>query len=67
MKLIDEQHIAEPGPVVLNITSGNEDTVQAVTAALEELWATSGIGPMRRDLGQLVSGTGSTPTSCVQV
>ncbi|GLX42180.1 hypothetical protein Sros01_82520 [Streptomyces roseochromogenus] len=52
MKPIDEQHIAEPGLVVLDITGGDEDTVRAVMAALEEHWATSGTGPMRRDPGE---------------
>ncbi|MFF1779807.1 DUF6207 family protein [Streptomyces virginiae] len=52
MKPIDEQHIAEPGLVVLDITSGDEDTIQSIMAALEGLWATSGIGPMRRDPGE---------------
>ncbi|MFD7026554.1 DUF6207 family protein [Streptomyces sp. NPDC059917] len=42
MKPIDEQHIAEPGLVVPDITGGDEDTVRAVAAALEERWATSG-------------------------
>ncbi|MFD6540401.1 DUF6207 family protein, partial [Streptomyces goshikiensis] len=32
MKPIDEQHIAEPGPVVLDITGGDEETVRAVMA-----------------------------------
>ncbi|MFE5862146.1 DUF6207 family protein [Streptomyces virginiae] len=36
MKPIDEQHTAEPGLVVLDITGGDEDTVRAVTATLEE-------------------------------
>ncbi|MFE3632064.1 DUF6207 family protein [Streptomyces goshikiensis] len=52
MKPIDEQHSAEPGLVVLDITGGDEDTVQAVMTALEEPWATSGIVPMRRDPGE---------------
>ncbi|MCX4632575.1 DUF6207 family protein [Streptomyces sp. NBC_01443] len=52
MKPIDEQHIAEPGLVVLDITDGDEGTVRAVMAALEEHWATSGIVPVHRDLGQ---------------
>ncbi|MEU4729688.1 DUF6207 family protein [Streptomyces sp. NPDC023588] len=52
MKPIDEQHIAEPGLVVLDITGGDEDTVRAVMAALEERWATSGVGPVRRDPGE---------------
>ncbi|MGW6877648.1 DUF6207 family protein [Streptomyces xanthophaeus] len=47
-----EQHIAEPGLVVLDITGGDEDTVRAVMAALEERWATSGVGPVRRDPGE---------------
>ncbi|MEV6735340.1 DUF6207 family protein [Streptomyces sp. NPDC051364] len=38
MKPIDEQHVAEPGLVVLDITGGDEDTVPAVMAALEERW-----------------------------
>ncbi|MFD6231305.1 DUF6207 family protein [Streptomyces sp. NPDC060232] len=49
MKPVDEQHTAEPGPVVLDITGGGEDTV---TAALEERRATSGVGPERRDSGE---------------
>ncbi|MEU4733188.1 DUF6207 family protein [Streptomyces sp. NPDC023588] len=47
---VDEQHIAEPGLVVLDIT-GEEDTVRAVMAALEERWATLGISPVRREPG----------------
>ncbi|MEU4356294.1 DUF6207 family protein [Streptomyces virginiae] len=52
MKPIDEKHIAEPGLGVLDITGGDEDTVRAVMAALEERWATSGISPVRRDPGE---------------
>ncbi|MFI0203839.1 MULTISPECIES: DUF6207 family protein [Streptomyces] len=52
LKPIDEQHIAEPGLVVLDITGGDEDTVRAVMTALEERWATSGIGPVRREPGE---------------
>lgn len=52
MKPIDEQHIAEPGLVVLDITGGDEDTVRAVITALEERWATSGTGPVRREPGE---------------
>ncbi|WP_369780673.1 DUF6207 family protein [Streptomyces sp. R33] len=52
MKPIDEKHIAEPGLVVLDITGRDEDTVRAVMTALEERWATSGIGPVRRDPGE---------------
>lgn len=41
MKPIDEQHIADPGLAVLDITGGDVGTVRAVMAALEERWATS--------------------------
>ncbi|MEU2394964.1 DUF6207 family protein [Streptomyces sp. NPDC007369] len=51
MKPIDEQHIAESGLVVLDITGGDEETVRAVMPALGERWATSGVGPVRRDPG----------------
>ncbi|MFE2038468.1 DUF6207 family protein [Streptomyces scopuliridis] len=46
---ISEQHVAEPGLVVLDITGGDEDTVVAVMTALDGLWATSGIVPVRRE------------------
>ncbi|MFE2273665.1 DUF6207 family protein [Streptomyces lavendulae] len=52
MKPINKQHIAEPGLVVLDITGGDPDTVRAVVATLEERWATSDIGPLRRDPGE---------------
>ncbi|MFI8265013.1 DUF6207 family protein [Streptomyces sp. NPDC085665] len=52
VKPIDGQHIAEPGLVSLDITGGDEDTVRAVMATLEEHWATSGVGPVRRDRGE---------------
>ncbi|WP_331722644.1 DUF6207 family protein [Streptomyces sp. NBC_00122] len=52
MERIDEQHIAEPGLVVLDITGGDEDTVRAVMVTLEGRWATSGIGPVRRVPGE---------------
>ncbi|WP_331718983.1 DUF6207 family protein (plasmid) [Streptomyces virginiae] len=52
MERIDEQHLAEPGLVVLDITGGDEDTVRAVMATLEGRWATSGIVPVRREPGQ---------------
>ncbi|WP_260146423.1 DUF6207 family protein [Streptomyces sp. 2132.2] len=38
--------------MVLDITGGGEDTVRAVMAELEERWATSGIGPVRRGSGR---------------
>lgn len=52
MERIDEQHIAEPGLVVLDITGADEDTVRAVMATLEGRWATSGIVPVRREPGE---------------
>ncbi|MEU7736470.1 DUF6207 family protein, partial [Streptomyces griseus] len=42
MKEISEQHISEPGLVVLDITAADEDTLRLVVAQLEERWATSG-------------------------
>ncbi|MFE1809869.1 DUF6207 family protein [Streptomyces sp. NPDC059533] len=66
MKPIDKQHIAEPGLVAWDITGADEDTVRAVMAALEERWATSGFGPVRRVPASLASGPGSMPTSCAR-
>ncbi|MFI8341947.1 DUF6207 family protein [Streptomyces sp. NPDC085639] len=66
MKPIDAQYIAEPGLVVLDITGGDEDTVQAVVAALEERWAASGVVQVHRDTGEPGCGPGSTPTSCAR-
>ncbi|MET9438780.1 DUF6207 family protein [Streptomyces sp. NPDC006551] len=49
---IDEQHIAEPGLVVLDVTGADEDTVRAVMDALQQQWATSGITPVWRTPGE---------------
>ncbi|MEV6726743.1 DUF6207 family protein [Streptomyces xanthochromogenes] len=49
---IDEEHIREPGLVVLDITAKDEDTVRAVLVGLSERWATSGIVPVRRGPGE---------------
>ncbi|MFD3571813.1 DUF6207 family protein [Streptomyces sp. NPDC058667] len=35
---IDEQHITEPGLVVLDITAADEDTVRAVMNGLQQQW-----------------------------
>ncbi|MFF3343648.1 DUF6207 family protein [Streptomyces flavidovirens] len=43
---IDEQHIAEPGLVVVDIIAADEDTVAAVMEGLQQQWATSGITPV---------------------
>ncbi|MFJ4777964.1 DUF6207 family protein [Streptomyces sp. NPDC088762] len=61
MKPIDEQHIAEPSLVVLDIIGGDEDTVRAFMAAMEERWgeATPEVVDKRLPFG-------STPTSCAQ-
>ncbi|GAA1733477.1 MULTISPECIES: DUF6207 family protein [Streptomyces] len=48
MDSIDEVHVCEPGLVVLDITAREEETAVAVMSRLDELWATSGIGPVRR-------------------
>ena len=49
---IDEQCIAEPGLAVLDITAADEDTIRLVMDALQQHWATSGITPVWRMLGQ---------------
>lgn len=48
MDRIDEQHVSEPGLVVVDITSHDEATALAVMSELEKWWATSGIGTVRR-------------------
>ncbi|MFJ8669756.1 DUF6207 family protein [Streptomyces sp. NPDC093600] len=52
---IDEQHIAEPGLVVLEVTGADEDTVRVVMEALQDQWATSGVTPVWRILDMLDS------------
>ncbi|MFE5118399.1 DUF6207 family protein [Streptomyces sp. NPDC056669] len=52
MDHIDEVHVCEPGLVVLDITAQDEETVRAVTSRLDQLWATSGIGQVRRLAGE---------------
>jgi hypothetical protein len=50
---IDQQHIAEPGLVVLDVTAADENTVHAVMKTLQEQWATSGITPVHRTPGEV--------------
>ncbi|MER7111902.1 DUF6207 family protein [Streptomyces sp. NPDC000229] len=49
---IDEQRIAEPGLVVLDVAAADEDTVRAVMEVLQKQWATSGITPVWRTPGE---------------
>ncbi|MFF8293645.1 DUF6207 family protein [Streptomyces sp. NPDC016309] len=49
---IDEEHIAEPGLVVLDVTAADEETVEAVMEGLQRLWATSGVTPVWRVPGE---------------
>ncbi|MDN3297610.1 DUF6207 family protein [Streptomyces ficellus] len=49
---IDEQRIAEPGLVVLDVAAGDEETVRAVMEVLQQQWATSGITPVWRTPGK---------------
>ncbi|MEU9983596.1 DUF6207 family protein [Streptomyces sp. NPDC050856] len=49
---INEQHIAEPGLVVLDVIAADEGTVRAVMDGLQQLWATSGITPVWRTPGR---------------
>ncbi|MFE2027909.1 DUF6207 family protein [Streptomyces hygroscopicus] len=52
MDSIDEVHVSEPGLVVLDIAARDEETAAAVMSRLDELWATSGVGPVRRVAGE---------------
>ncbi|WP_334665053.1 DUF6207 family protein [Streptomyces cyaneofuscatus] len=49
---IDPRHLSEPGLAVLDITAAHEDTAHALMDGLQQLWATSGITPTRREPGQ---------------
>ncbi|WP_217201474.1 DUF6207 family protein [Streptomyces buecherae] len=49
---IDEQRIAEPGLVVLDVAAADEDTVRAVMEGLQKQWVTSGITPVWRTPGE---------------
>ncbi|MFF5933168.1 DUF6207 family protein [Streptomyces sp. NPDC012508] len=49
---INEQHIAEPGLVVLDVTATDEDTIRAVMDGLQQQWATSGVTPVWRMPGE---------------
>ncbi|MER5312268.1 DUF6207 family protein [Streptomyces sp. NPDC002773] len=49
---IDQQRIAEPGLVVLDVAAADEDTVRAVMEVLQKQWATSGITPVWRTPGE---------------
>ncbi|MFJ7069721.1 DUF6207 family protein [Streptomyces sp. NPDC101115] len=49
---IYEEHIAEPGLVVLDITAADEETARAVMDGLQQRWATSGVTPLWRVPGE---------------
>ncbi|MFD6994110.1 DUF6207 family protein [Streptomyces sp. NPDC059943] len=51
MDRIDTTQIPEPGLVVLDLTAHDEPTAHTVMAALEGMWATSGITAVRREAG----------------
>ncbi|AQU70099.1 DUF6207 family protein [Streptomyces niveus] len=51
MDRIDATQIPEPGLFVLDVTAHDEATAHAVMAVLEQMWATSGITPVRREPG----------------
>lgn len=53
MERIDEQHMVQPGLVILDITAADEATALAAMTELDRLWATSGIGAVRRVPGEL--------------
>ncbi|MER5359670.1 DUF6207 family protein [Streptomyces sp. NPDC002785] len=48
MEPIHAQHLSEPKLVVLDITAADEATAHAVMTVLDQQWATSGIGPVRK-------------------
>lgn len=50
---INEERIAEPGLVVLDVAAADEDTVRAVMDGLQHLWATSGVTPVWRVPGEV--------------
>ncbi|MFE4800383.1 DUF6207 family protein [Streptomyces sp. NPDC056708] len=52
MEPIHAQHLIEPGLVVLDISAADEATAHAVMTALEQQWAASGIGPVRKVPGE---------------
>ncbi|WP_406052258.1 DUF6207 family protein [Streptomyces virginiae] len=52
MNEIAEQHLAEPGLVVFDVTGADEDTVRAAVDAPGRLYAISGPGRLRRVPGQ---------------
>ncbi|WP_405691035.1 DUF6207 family protein [Streptomyces sp. NBC_00057] len=64
---IDEQHITEPGLVVLDVTAADENTIRAVMDSLQRWWATSGIysgvAGSRRGGGE-GAGVRGHPTPC---
>ncbi|MFE9446516.1 DUF6207 family protein [Streptomyces sp. NPDC006602] len=52
MERIDEQRMAQPGLVILDITAADEATARAAMTELDRLWATSGIAVVRRVPGE---------------
>jgi hypothetical protein len=52
MDPIDEQHVSEPGLLVLDITAADEATAFAALHALDRMWASSGTHRLWRVPGQ---------------
>ncbi|MFD4721524.1 DUF6207 family protein [Streptomyces sp. NPDC058423] len=52
MKEIDEQHVGEPGLVILDITAADEETLRKVMDGLQQHWATSAVTPVWRTPGE---------------
>ncbi|MEU6935669.1 DUF6207 family protein [Streptomyces rubiginosohelvolus] len=46
---IDIRHLSQPGLVVLDIIAADEQTAITLMDGLQQLWATSGITPVRVD------------------
>ncbi|MFF7205340.1 DUF6207 family protein [Streptomyces sp. NPDC008141] len=53
MDPVDEQHVAEPGLIVVDITAADEATALAAVAEMDSRWATSRPDQVRRLPGQV--------------
>ncbi|WTG20882.1 DUF6207 family protein [Streptomyces decoyicus] len=62
---IYEEHLREPGLVVVDITAADEATATQAVAALGGLWLSSGPSAPWHTPGQASSGTRSPPSAAV--
>ncbi|MEU9654355.1 DUF6207 family protein [Streptomyces sp. NPDC048110] len=52
MEAINETHVSEPGLVVVDVATANDETAFAFHAALAAWWATTSVERTTRDAGQ---------------